>query len=71
MKIAFFTENRGRGKLPRTDLNMRTDLAWMAALQSDHYHLLDDLSSVEEKYDIGIFTILYFSKEFKISFLSS
>ena len=57
MKIAFFTENRGRGKLPRTDLNMRTDLAWMAALQSDHYHLLDDLSSDEEKYDIGIFIV--------------
>ena len=57
MRIAFFTENRGRGKIQRDNPNMRTDLAWMCALQSEHYHLLDDLSLVEEKYDIGIFIV--------------
>jgi hypothetical protein len=57
MRIAFFTENRGGGKLSRQDKNLRTDLAWMCALQSDHYFIGNDLSSVEEKYDIGIFIV--------------
>ena len=34
MKIAFFTEMGFTGKIPRTHENMRTEFAWMVALNS-------------------------------------
>jgi hypothetical protein len=57
MKIAFFTENRGAGKVLRKDNNLRTDLAWMCALEAEHHFVGKDLSSIEERYDIGIFIV--------------
>jgi hypothetical protein len=51
MKIAFFTEMGFRGKVPRTHPNMRTEFAWMVALDADHYNLNDNVS---QKYDLGI-----------------
>jgi hypothetical protein len=40
MKIAFFTEMEFNGKIPRTHKNMRTEFAWMCALDATHYHLM-------------------------------
>lgn len=54
MKIAFFTEMGFRGKLPRTHSNMRTEYAWMVALDAVHYNIGD--IPVEE-YDLGIIII--------------
>ena len=39
MKIAFFTEMGFTGKIPRTHENMRTEFAWMVALDADHYNI--------------------------------
>jgi len=39
MNIAFFTEAGFKGKIPRNHPNMRTDLAWICSLQSDHFPL--------------------------------
>lgn len=51
MKVAFFTEMGFNGKVPRTHTNMRTEFAWMVALDADHYNL----QQVPEKdYDLGI-----------------
>ena len=36
MSIAFFTEMCFRGKIPRTNENMRTDFGWMVELNVDH-----------------------------------
>ncbi len=49
--IAFFTEGKYTGKIPRKHPNMRVDLAWQAALQSDHYPLN---TATPKKYDLGI-----------------
>lgn len=51
MKIAFFTEMGFTGKVPRTHKNMRTEFAWMASLNADHYNLND---TPEHYYDLGI-----------------
>ena len=54
MKIAFFTEAGYTGKVPRDHNNLRTDLAWVCALQANHYplHMIKQLS--DKQYDIGI-----------------
>ena len=51
MKIAFFTEMNFQGKVLRTYDNMRTEFAWMCALNADHYYIKD---MPVEKYDLGI-----------------
>jgi hypothetical protein len=51
MKIAFFTEMGFNGKVLRTHPNMRTEFAWMVALNADHYNLKD---TPTEEYDLGI-----------------
>jgi hypothetical protein len=54
MKIAFFTEMGFTGKISRTHENMRTEFAWMVALDADHFpigHIPID------KYDLGIVII--------------
>tara|TARA_R110000851_G_scaffold183777_1_gene333143 strand:- start:1392 stop:2291 length:900 start_codon:yes stop_codon:yes gene_type:complete len=54
MKIAFFTEMNFIGKITRTHENMRTDFAWMVALNADHYNI----NLVPSKqYDLGIVII--------------
>jgi len=51
MSIAFFTEMNFKGKVPRNHTNMRTEFAWMVALEADHYNI----NEVPNKhYDIGI-----------------
>ena len=39
MKIAFLTEMGFEGKIPNDHPNMRTEFAWMNALQADHFNL--------------------------------
>lgn len=54
MEVAFFTEMGFTGKVPRTHDNMRTEFAWMVALNADHYPI--DLNFSKE-YDLGIVII--------------
>ncbi len=56
MNIAFFTEGGYEGKIPRNNPNMRTDQAWICALDAIH-HCVFNLSHLEQKYDIGIVII--------------
>ena len=51
MEIAFFTEMGFNGKIPRTHDNMRTEFAWMVALNADHYNLRQ---TPEVDYELGI-----------------
>jgi hypothetical protein len=54
MNIAFFTEMGFNGKISRTHTNMRTEFAWMCALDADHY----TIGQIPiEKYDLGIVII--------------
>lgn len=54
MKVAFFTEMGFTGKIPRTHENMRTEFAWMVALNADHYNIN---SIPNQQYDLGIVII--------------
>jgi len=54
MKIAFFSEMGFEGKVPRTHNNMRTEFAWMVALDADHYNVN---STINQEYDLGIIII--------------
>ena len=54
MKIAFFTEMNFVGKIPRTHENMRTEFAWMVALNADHYNIRQ---IPPQTYDLGIIII--------------
>ena len=54
MKIAFFTEGGYQGKVPRNHPNMRTELAWMCALNADHWNINQ---SPNQQYDLGIVII--------------
>jgi len=49
--VAFFTEMGFNGKIPRKHPNMRTEFAWMVALDADHYNLRQ---TPEADYDLGI-----------------
>ena len=54
MKVAFFTEGGYQGKVPKNNPNMRTDMAWVHALDADHYpiYLIGQLPN--NSYDLGI-----------------
>lgn len=54
MKIAFFTEMGFTGKISRTHENMRTEFAWMVALDADHFTIGH---SPTDKYDLSIVII--------------
>jgi hypothetical protein len=57
MKVAFLTEGRYRGRVPRDYPVMRTDLAWISALEADHVPLLEVGELADKQYDIGIFVL--------------
>ena len=58
MKIVFFTEMGFTGKIPRTHENMRTEFAWMVALNATHYPI-DSVHKIsyETKINLGIVII--------------
>lgn len=66
MKIAFFTEMGFQGKVPRTHENMRTEFAWMCALEADHYNLNTIPST---NYDLGIIIIPKKNPQFSLEAL--
>ena len=66
MNIAFFTEMEFTGKVPRSHPNMRTEFAWMAALNADHYNLT---SRPNKSYDLGIVIIPKKNPDIDISLL--
>ena len=66
MKIAFFTEMSFGGKIPRTHENMRTEFAWMVALNADHYNI--NLTP-NQQYDLGIVIIPKKNPQFDLSVL--
>ena len=56
MRIAFFTEGQYQGKVPRSHTNMRTDVAWICALNADHIPI-NRIHEVKDNYDFGIVII--------------
>lgn len=66
MRIAFFTEMGFYGKVPRTHPNMRTEFAWMCALEADHYNIKN---IPKENYDLGIVIIPKKNPDFNIETL--
>ena len=54
MRIAFFTEMNFVGKIPRNHNNMRTEFAWMCALEADHWNIQ---AKPDKKYNLGIVII--------------
>lgn len=70
MEIAFFTEMGFEGKVPRNHPNMRTEFAWMCALEADHYSIIQ-APFITKKYDLGIVIIPKKNPEFDINSLKS
>tara|TARA_B100000287_G_scaffold200407_1_gene189241 strand:+ start:332 stop:1261 length:930 start_codon:yes stop_codon:yes gene_type:complete len=64
MKIAFFTEGQWEGKVPRNNPNMRTEMAWMCALGSDHYNIHE--GEITDNYDLGICIIPKKNPQFNV-----
>lgn len=56
MKIAFFTEGGYFGKVPRSNPNMRTDQAWISALDAVHIPIFSE-SFPNDRFDVGIVII--------------
>jgi len=68
MEVAFFTEMGFNGKIPRDHDNMRTEFAWMVALNADHYNIKQ---TPTKKYDLGIVIIPKKNPDFNIDNLKS
>ena len=66
MKIAFFTEGQYQGKITRNNSNMRTDLAWVCALEAEHWNINQPPN---KHYDIGIVIIPKKNPQFDINVL--
>ena len=56
MKIAFFTEGQYTGRISRDNPNMRTDVAWICALNAIHYPI-NKIHELNETFDLGIVII--------------
>tara|TARA_R110002153_G_scaffold79128_2_gene202015 strand:+ start:772 stop:1689 length:918 start_codon:yes stop_codon:yes gene_type:complete len=72
MAIAFFTEMGFTGKVPRTHDNMRTEFAWMCALDATHYpiHSAHQIK-YETKIDLGIVIIPKKNPDFNLDSIKS
>jgi len=57
MKIGFFSEAGYEGKIPRNHPNMRTDVAWVCALDATHHPILTLQNLPSNLYDVGIMII--------------
>ena len=53
MKVAFFTEGQYTGGIPRNHPNMRTDVAWICALNAVHYPI-NRIHELQEEFDLGV-----------------
>ena len=73
MNIAFFTEGTYQGKVPRDNPNMRTELAWMCALNADHHniHSVEWWKAQTKPYDLGIVIIPKKNPQFDVDKLKS
>ena len=68
MKIAFFSEMGFEGKIDRkTHTNMRTEFAWMSALDADHYNV--HAPNLKHDYDLGIVIVPKSNPEVNIGHL--
>jgi hypothetical protein len=69
MNIAFFSEMEFTGKVPRIHDNMRTEFAWMCALDADHFniHTNQSINDPDQKYDLGIIIIPKKNPDFDIN----
>ena len=65
MKVAFFTEGQWTGKVERNYLDMRTEMAWMTALDAYHYNIYND--EITDKYDLAICIIPKKEPKFDVS----
>ena len=54
MKIAFFSEAGYQGKVSRDNPNMRTDVAWVCALDATHHPIQTIHELPDNSYDVGI-----------------
>ena len=54
MRIAFFSEAGYNGKVPRDNPNMRTDVAWVCALDAVHHPIPTIHELPDNSYDVGI-----------------
>ena len=54
MNIGFFSEAGYEGKVPRNHPNMRTDLAWVCALDATHHPILTIGNLSDNLYDVGV-----------------
>ena len=54
MKIGFFSEAGYEGKVPRNYDNMRTDVAWVCALDANHHPIPKLRSLPNNLYDVGV-----------------
>jgi len=54
MNIGFFSEAGYEGKVPRNHPNMRTDVAWVCALDATHHPLLKIQTLSDKLYDVGV-----------------
>ena len=66
MKVAFFTEMGFEGEIPITHENMRTEFAWMVALNANHYNIN---SIPNQQYDLGIVIIPKKNPQFELGIL--
>lgn len=62
--VAFFTEMGFQGRIPRNHNNMRTEFAWMVALEADHYNIHTVPTA---QYDLGIVIIPKKNPDFDIN----
>ena len=72
MRIAFFTESRP-GKPDRNHTNMRTDIAWMCALDAENINLnsVDWWKAETKPYDLGICIIPKNNPQFNLDKIKS
>ena len=72
MEIAFFTEMGFTGKIPRNHNNMRTEFAWMCALNATHYPINSAHQiSYNTKIDLGIVIIPKKNPNFNLDSIKS
>ena len=72
MTIAFFTEMGFTGKILRDHPNMRTEFAWMCALNATHYPINSvHRISYETKIDLGIVIIPKKNPDFNLDSIKS